>query len=81
MNVSILFKGVNTKLPRDVLVWDTSTIEILSDIIITLERGANGKLPAGPAKLIISTIDSTKHTPLKSASLSGRRRSYTLEML
>ncbi|KAG8695995.1 hypothetical protein FRC08_007433 [Ceratobasidium sp. 394] len=81
MNVSILFKAVDAKLPRNMLGWDTGTVEILSDITITPEPNATGKLPAKPTKLTISTTDSTEHIPPKSATLSDGRHSYSIDKL
>ncbi|KAG9114914.1 hypothetical protein FRC07_007586 [Ceratobasidium sp. 392] len=81
MNVSILFKAVDAKLPRNMLGWDTGTVEILSDVIVTPEHNAHGNLPARPTKLTISTTDSTEHIPAKSASLADGRHSYTVDML
>ena len=38
VNVSLLFKAVDTKLPRELLGWETSTIEVISDI-----KAGNGR--------------------------------------
>ncbi|QRV98489.1 C2 domain-containing protein [Ceratobasidium sp. AG-Ba] len=81
MNVSILFKGVDAKLPRNMLGWDTGTVEILDDIIITPEPNSSHKLSKMPTKLTISTTDSTENIPPKSAALSEGRTSYSIDML
>jgi hypothetical protein len=81
MNVSILFKAVDAKLPRNMLGWDTGTVEILSDIIVSPEPNASGRLPSKPTKLIVSTTDSTENISAKSASLADGMYSYTIDKL
>ncbi|KDN33810.1 hypothetical protein RSAG8_13097, partial [Rhizoctonia solani AG-8 WAC10335] len=81
MNLSILFKGVDAKLPRNMLGWDTGTVELLSAITITPEPSANGRIPSKPTKLRVSTTDSTEIIAPKSATLSEGVVSYNIEKL
>ncbi|CCO32297.1 Meiotically up-regulated gene 190 protein [Rhizoctonia solani AG-1 IB] len=81
MNLSVLFKGVDAKLPRNMLGWDTGTVELLSDITITPEPNANGRIPSKPTKLRVSTTDSTEILSPKSATLSDGVVSYNLDKL
>ncbi|QRW25571.1 C2 domain-containing protein [Rhizoctonia solani] len=81
MNMSILFKGVDAKLPRNMLGWDTGTVELLSDITITPEPNANGRIPSKPTRLRVSTTDSTEVIAPKSATLSDGVVSYNIEKL
>ncbi|CAE6468691.1 unnamed protein product [Rhizoctonia solani] len=81
MNLSILFKGVDAKLPRNMLGWDTGTVELLSDITITPEPNANGRIPSKPTRLRVSTTDSTEIIAPKSATLSEGIVSYNIEKL
>ncbi|CAE6349629.1 unnamed protein product [Rhizoctonia solani] len=81
MNLSVLFKGVDARLPRNMLGWDTGTVELLSDITITPEPNANGRIPSKPTKLRVSTTDSTEILSPKSATLSDGVVSYNLDKL
>jgi hypothetical protein len=81
MNVSVLFKAVDAKLPRNMLGWDTGTVELLSDITVTPEPHSSGKFPSRPTKLHVSTTDSTEVISPKSASLSNDALSYNIEKL
>jgi hypothetical protein len=81
MNLSVLFKGVDAKLPRNMLGWDTGTVELLSGITITPEPNANGRIPSKPTKLRVSTTDSTEILSPKSATLSDGVVSYNLDKL
>ncbi|KAJ1306315.1 hypothetical protein OPQ81_011012 [Rhizoctonia solani] len=81
MNVSILFKGVDAKLPRNMLGWDTGTVELLSDITITPDPSSNGRIPSKPTRLRVSTTDSTEVLSPKSVTLSEGVVSYNIEKL
>lgn len=81
MNVSILFKGVDAQLPRNMLGWDTGTVEILDDITIIPEPNASTPLANVPTKLTISTTDSTEHISPKKAVLENGQTTYSVDML
>ncbi|KAJ1299755.1 hypothetical protein OPQ81_000666 [Rhizoctonia solani] len=81
MNVSILFKGVDAKLPPNMLGWDTGTVELLSDITITPDPSSNGRIPSKPTRLRVSTTDSTEVLSPKSVTLSEGVVSYNIEKL
>lgn len=81
LNVSVLFKGVDAKLPRNMLGWDTGTVELLSDITITPEPAAHDKFPSHPTRLRVSTTDSTEIIWPKSASFNEGAISYNIEKL
>ncbi|KEP50963.1 hypothetical protein V565_070100 [Rhizoctonia solani 123E] len=81
MNLSVLFKAVDAKLPRNMLGWDTGTVELLSAITITPEPNANGRIPSKPTKLRVSTTDSTEVIAPKTATLSDGIVSYNIDKL
>ncbi|KIY63684.1 hypothetical protein CYLTODRAFT_493697 [Cylindrobasidium torrendii FP15055 ss-10] len=76
MNVSLLFRGVNCKLPPAALGWDTGTVEILApislDISAPVESSPSQLSPSklSSAKLVLSTTDSSETVPASSSPAS-----------
>ncbi|KAF8513153.1 hypothetical protein BU17DRAFT_77267 [Hysterangium stoloniferum] len=66
MNVSVLFRSVNVKLPRSLLGWDTCTVEILGPIMLTMNSDASALRPE-TKYLTVFTTDSKRHVPASAA--------------
>lgn len=73
MNISVLFRGINLKLPREGLGWDTGTIEILAPLKLTIEDTSDSPLRAQANKISIHTTDSSETLPKASASVEGNQ--------
>ncbi|KAG8793911.1 hypothetical protein FRC17_008364, partial [Serendipita sp. 399] len=59
-NISILFKAVDAKLPRNMLGWDTGTVEILKPINVTIDPAHQEAFALKSHTLVVSTTDSTE---------------------
>ncbi|KAK0239435.1 hypothetical protein EDD85DRAFT_821894 [Armillaria nabsnona] len=71
MNVSLLFRAVKCQLPRQMLGWDTGTVEILEPIKFSLSPSANlgdAKFVGKSNKIVVSTTDSTETLPASPTS-------------
>ncbi|PBK93314.1 hypothetical protein ARMGADRAFT_1013004 [Armillaria gallica] len=71
MNVSLLFRAVKCQLPRQMLGWDTGTVEILEPIKFSLSPSANlgdAKFVGKSNKIVVSTTDSTETLPASATS-------------
>jgi len=68
-NISFLFKQVKTELPREMLGWETGTLEILGSVSVE----ANEELREGfkTKKLTVSTSDESYKAPSSSATVAG----------
>lgn len=67
-NISFLFKAVEANLPKQMLGWETGTVELLSDVVFepTQEGG-----DFHTKKLHLSTNDSDYKVPSKAAHSEG----------
>ncbi|KAG8820265.1 hypothetical protein FRC19_009016 [Serendipita sp. 401] len=59
-NISVLFKAVDAKLPRNMLGWDTGTVEVLKPIQVTIDPEHQESFALKSHTLIVSTTDSTE---------------------
>lgn len=73
LNASFLFKSVDAQLPKQLLAWNTATIELLSDITLdTSESGFSTK------KLKLHTQDSDFKVQSRSALVEGSRITWDI---
>ena len=70
VNVSFLFKAVDAQLPKNMLGWETGTVELLSDITIDTSEGEGDR--ATPT-LHLSTNDSEYKVSSRSAHIEGSK--------
>jgi hypothetical protein len=64
-NVSFLFRSVKTDLPRNLLGWDTGTVEVIGDVFVEAVDGHDFKTK----KLSFSTTEDEYKAPSKSARI------------
>jgi hypothetical protein len=75
-NISFLFRQVKTALPKNLLGWETGTVEILGDISVEAtpeyQEGFNTK------KLTVSTSDDEYKVPSSAATVANGNVSWDL---
>ncbi|KAG8954346.1 hypothetical protein FRC03_011485 [Tulasnella sp. 419] len=66
VNVSMCFRSVQAKLPREQLGWDTATVELFNPIRVEIDpskRSIAGPLASKTTSITVSTTDSTEKVP------------------
>ncbi|KIJ49556.1 hypothetical protein M422DRAFT_225382 [Sphaerobolus stellatus SS14] len=81
MNVSILFRGINVKLPRKELGWETATAEILSPLMLQLQPDYADLRTLTTKKLTISTTDSKERVPAPSNEIENGVISWDIDKI
>lgn len=78
VNVSLLFRSVNVKLPPTQLGWDTATVELEKPISLQITDTAKASWASRSTSLIVSTTDSTEKVPKSAAEVdsSGKRLTW-----
>lgn len=74
-NVSFLFKAVDAKLPKEILSWETATVELLSDITLDTSEGEDD---FSTKKLNLHTNQSDFKISSRSASVSGSQITWDI---
>ncbi|GAA5828103.1 hypothetical protein JCM11251_002590 [Rhodosporidiobolus azoricus] len=66
VSVSVLFKGVNLSLPRELAGWETGTVTVVEPIRV--EPAAESSFDWREKKLILSTTEAKQKLPAKAAT-------------
>lgn len=74
VNVSLLFRSVEAKIPRNYLGWNTGTIEVLSDLVFEPAEGLGDEAELKTLKLRISTSDGNYKVKTSHAQKEGDAR-------
>ncbi|KAI5450049.1 hypothetical protein NCC49_003811 [Naganishia albida] len=70
INMSLAFRGIKTKLPKNMIGWNTGTLDV-GDVTVDLDEGHRDLLPSSGLKLSIKTSDSLETIPKKNAEVHG----------
>jgi len=79
VNISLLFRSVEAKVPRNYLGWETGTLEILSDIRFEPASGSVDSVGAKKLKISVSSSDAQYKIKAKSAHTEGQNVSWSLD--
>jgi len=75
-NISFAFRGIQTTLPKNLLGWDTGTLEIFN---VSLQVDNTSKLDAKAARIRVVTAESTEQIPKKEASVNGNTVDWEMD--
>lgn len=74
-NISVLFKAVDARLPKNMLGWETSTIELLSDITFD---NTEGEGDYSTKKLTLHTNDGEQKISSKFATVENHKVTWDI---
>lgn len=80
-NISILFKAVDAQLPRNMLGWETATIEILKPIQVSIDPDFQSSFALKSQTLVVSTTDSTEKIGSAETNGDNSHMTWNTEMV
>lgn len=81
VNITCLFKGVDTKLPPPMLGWETGTVELLQPMEINILPEHQQSFNLKDRTVTVSTTDSTEKVPSKLSEGDDSRITWDIDQL
>ncbi|KAJ9109924.1 hypothetical protein QFC19_001905 [Naganishia cerealis] len=78
INMSLAFRGIKTKFPRNMIGWNTGTLDV-GDVTVDIDESHRDLLPSNGMKLSIKTSDSLETIPKNQSDVHGTTIHWDIE--